>query len=227
MFKFISGLSNVGIRTVSCPSWRGLESSPFKGTLSMIKPQQTVYSVFRLSGYRHYSYNAYTHSTSKNQNSNKNWNGRKAFAVGLGLTSVMVGGSLLQAQNERIYNEALVAAVDGANLRVQESPTIVSREEAHRRRKVIYKQMCLGSILGIGTALIMVKISSILIYLTLFGALAFEWLRSRGVIDVKGKQLIKMGTTQSRNLLKRVRIDDVNMFNLSFLVTLALTYANC
>lgn len=43
-----------------------------------------------------------------------------------------------------------------------------------RRRKMIYKQMCLDSILGIGFGLVKFKKSSVLIYLIIFSIPTLE-----------------------------------------------------
>ncbi|CAL9729093.1 hypothetical protein MOUN0_F05710 [Monosporozyma unispora] len=146
---------------------------------------------------------------------------------GLGL----VLGSFIGYQNltHPTYNDAamVTATNDGVGLKVAEPFHLEPPKETHQKRKAIYKQMCLGSVLGIGSAIVMAKISSLLIYLTVFTLLAFEWLRSRGIIDVKGSQLLQIGTTQSKSLIKRIKIEEMNMFKLSFLSTLLLTYANC
>lgn len=112
---------------------------------------------------------------------------------------------------------------DGQQVNVAE----ISKEESlRRRRRIVYKQMCLGSILGIGFGLVMIKISSVLIYLTVFSILTLEWLRNRGIIDFKGNKLIQLGTTQSKSMVKRIKIQEMNMFKITFLSTLLLTYFN-
>lgn len=131
-----------------------------------------------------------------------------------------------------IHNESAIITTNG-NMRLmvkedgyQVDRAVVSADESRKRRKIIYKQMCLGSILGIGFGLVMIKISSTLIYLTVFSVLALEWLRNRGIIDFRGNQLIQLGTSQSKSILKRIKIQEMNMFKLTFLSTLLLTYIN-
>lgn len=148
------------------------------------------------------------------------------YGLGLGF------GSLIgyQYMTHPIYNDVAMVHTTGDGVGLTTTDPAYRAEtaaEAHAKRKVIYKQMCLGSLVGIGSAIIMAKISGLLIYLTVFSVLTFEWLRSRGIIDVKGSQLLQFGTTQSKSLLKKVKVEEMNMFKLSFLSTLLLTYANC
>lgn len=159
----------------------------------------------------------------------------RGFRLWLGLTTGLGVGSLFGYEfiNQfLIYNEsALITTNDNMKLRMKENEyqadgAVISADESRKRRKIIYKQMCLGSILGIGFGLFIIKISSALIYLTVFSILALEWLRNRGIIDFRGNQLIQLGTSQSKSVLKRLKIQEMNIFKLTFLSTLLLTYVN-
>ncbi|CAL9733962.1 hypothetical protein MOSE0_D01420 [Monosporozyma servazzii] len=206
-------------------------SSTFAGpSVARIFPRKAVLS---LSNAGYHSIN-----TQRSSDLQGSWNGyyrqqEQQRNVKFGLYGLGLGlGSLMSYQylNQPIYNDVAMVHNTGQGVgleMVDSANRLETQEEAHAKRKVIYKQMCLGSLVGIGSAIIMAKVSGLLIYLTVISLLTFEWLRSRGIIDVKGSQLIQFGTTQSKSLLKRVKVEEMNMFKLSFLSTLLLTYANC
>ena len=161
----------------------------------------------------------------------------RRFGLWLGLTTGLgVGGFLYgyKFNNQSlIHNEtAMITTSENMKLKMKDdgqqvNVAEISKEESRRRRRrIVYKQMCLGSILGIGFGLVMIKISSVLIYLTVFSILTLEWLRNRGIIDFKGNKLIQLGTTQSKSMVKRIKIQEMNMFKITFLSTLLLTYFN-
>ncbi|CCK70210.1 Fun14p KNAG_0D04700 [Huiozyma naganishii CBS 8797] len=140
----------------------------------------------------------------------------KVLMAGAGLLS----GAGLLAPRSKVMNEVAAARP----LLVTEQGTVAV--PSHAQRKAVYKQLCLGSILGVVCGVVMVKVSGLLVYTTVFGLLLFEWLRARGLVDVRGEQLIKFGKAQGQWLSQYARIESVNVFRASFLGTLVLTYWN-
>lgn len=124
-----------------------------------------------------------------------------------------LNGTEFQTIESKNSAEATISAIMGD-----------TEEERHRK----YRQLCVGSILGIVSGLLMVKVSAFLIYLTVFGLLSFEWLRSRNIIQVNGEELIKFGRNRGEQALNigKFHIKNVNLFKFSFLCTLILTYIN-
>ncbi|EDO18675.1 hypothetical protein Kpol_1055p30 [Vanderwaltozyma polyspora DSM 70294] len=50
-------------------------------------------------------------------------------------------------------------------------------------RRAKYREMCVGSVLGLVSGVIIGKISTVLAYVTVFSLLAIEWLSNKGIID--------------------------------------------
>lgn len=94
------------------------------------------------------------------------------------------------------------------------------------RRKSYYRQLCLGSICGIVTGLLLVKVSVAVIYISIFGFLGLEWLKSRNIITINHNELLRTVKSQLARVLYigRDTVTDLNLFNLSFLTASAMTY---
>lgn len=101
-----------------------------------------------------------------------------------------------------------------------------SKAEKQLRRKSYYRQLCLGSICGIVTGLLLVKVSVAVIYVVIFGFLGLEWLKSRNIITINHNELLRIGKSQLARVLYigRDTVTDLNLFNLSFLTVSAMTY---
>ena len=95
----------------------------------------------------------------------------------------------------------------------------------------MYKQLTVGSILGIVCGLLMIKVSVVLIYLTVFGMLGLQWLQSRNLITVNEKELFGLSKSVVTKYFKQgtetlASNDQYNYFKGSFLISLVLTYLN-
>ena len=137
--------------------------------------------------------------------------------------------STLSINSRTIYNEtaAYKVNVDTLSQQVSESLPTHKRE----RRKAMYKQLTVGSILGIVCGLLMIKVSVVLIYLTVFGMLGLQWLQSRNLITVNEKELFGLSKSVVTKYFKQgtetlASNDQYNYFKGSFLISLVLTYLN-
>lgn len=101
-----------------------------------------------------------------------------------------------------------------------------SKEEKRLHRKSYYRQLCLGSICGVVTGLLLVKVSVAVIYISIFGFLGLEWLKSRNIITINHNELLRTVRSQLARVLYigRDTVTDLNLFNLSFLTASAMTY---
>ncbi|GMM55827.1 hypothetical protein DAKH74_024430 [Maudiozyma humilis] len=106
--------------------------------------------------------------------------------------------------------------------------TVTPREEAQQRRKSYYRQLCLGSILGVVAGLLLLKVSVVVLYIAGLSLLGLEWLRSRNIITVNHGELARLTRSQAGRLFNfgKNSIADLNLFKLSFAVAAGLTYYN-
>ena len=96
----------------------------------------------------------------------------------------------------------------------------------------MYKQLTFGSILGVVCGLLMIKVSVVLIYLTVFGMLGLQWLQSRNLITVNERELFGLSKSLVTKYFRQGTEtlassgDQYTYFKASFLVSLVLTYLN-
>ncbi|SCU90496.1 LANO_0D08966g1_1 [Lachancea nothofagi CBS 11611] len=73
-----------------------------------------------------------------------------------------------------------------------------SQRKSSLGRKLNYRQLCLGSIIGLVAGVLVGKISTVLVFVTACGLLGIQWLENRGLVDKKStiglsKYMIKTG----------------------------------
>lgn len=135
----------------------------------------------------------------------------------VGLTMVTAGASLLAFKKNRfpfidaIYND----------IGFVEQPTLRSSLSSRSERKMKYKELCCGSIIGLMSGIMVGKISSLLVYLSIIGALVFEWLGNKRIIN-KRYTLQVVSTSMSRIIGNNVNMNNP-FFKVSFLLTFILS----
>lgn len=95
-------------------------------------------------------------------------------------------------------------------------------------KKVNYRQLCLGSVIGVVAGVVVGKISSILVFITAFGLLSMQWLSNRGLIDKSStwglsKYVVKTGR-ESIDL--NTLVWDKPSFKVPFILTFVLAAIN-
>lgn len=153
-------------------------------------------------------------------------NGSK-FWIYSSLTSVSLLGFVWYegfATNNVVRNDVAIkkGPIEIPEVKVNEEVKAKRKE----RRKSYYRQLCLGSIFGIAAGLLLVKISVVALYATIFALLGLEWLKSRNIITVNNSQLLNFTKAQSASLFKvgKDSISDMNIFKITFIGSMALTY---
>ncbi|SCU78836.1 LAME_0A06040g1_1 [Lachancea meyersii CBS 8951] len=95
-------------------------------------------------------------------------------------------------------------------------------------RKLNYRQLCLGSIIGLVAGVVVGKISTVLVFLTAFGLLSVQWLENRGLVDKRStwglsKYVLRTGK-ESVDL--NTLIWEKPNFKIPFLLTFVLAAVN-
>ncbi|SCU77569.1 LAFA_0A02322g1_1 [Lachancea sp. 'fantastica'] len=95
-------------------------------------------------------------------------------------------------------------------------------------RKLNYRQLCLGSIIGVVAGVLVGKISTALVFITACGLLGIQWLENRGLVDKRStwrlsKYVLRTGKeTVDVNTL----IWEKPSFKIPFLLTFVLAAVN-
>ncbi|CAR22415.1 Fun14p [Lachancea thermotolerans CBS 6340] len=95
-------------------------------------------------------------------------------------------------------------------------------------KKVNYRELCLGSVLGLMIGVVVGKISSVLVFVTACGLLSLQWLSNRGLVDKNAtwglsKYIVKTGR-ESVDL--NTLIWDKPSFKVPFILTFVLAALN-
>lgn len=148
-------------------------------------------------------------------------------------TSVGIAAPWVFNLHNTIYNDAVVdahrnpgaAAASLAQGNVREP----IKKKSRFNGKLDYRQLCIGSIMGLILGVVVGKVSTLLVYITAAGFLGLQWLQNRGIVDKNATQslfaryIIKSGReTLDLNTL----IWERPSFKLSFLLTFVLAAAN-
>lgn len=147
---------------------------------------------------------------------------RLSFVAPSGLFLTLTGGSLLLLNSTSpVLNETTVS-----------SPaitiTVTSQEETRAKRKSYYRQLCLGSILGVVAGLLLIKVSVVVLYIAGLSLLGLEWLRSRNIITVNHGELARLTKSNLGRFFNfgKNSVSDMNLFKISFVFAAGLTYYN-
>lgn len=148
-------------------------------------------------------------------------------------TSVGIAAPWLYKSSSLIYNDAVVDAKSSPGAALATLAEGATEKPARTRSrfggKLDYRQLCIGSILGLVLGVVVGKISTMLVYLSAVGFLGIQWLQNRGVIDKS-----TTGSLFTRYVIKTGRETlDLNTliwerpsFKLSFLLTFLLAAVN-
>lgn len=148
-------------------------------------------------------------------------------------TSVGIAAPWIYNLQNTIYNDAVVDAHRSPGAAVAALAQGSVQEPAKRKSrldgKLDYRQLCMGSILGLVLGVVVGKVSTLLVYVTAAGLLGLQWLQNRGIVDKNATQslfaryIVKSGReTLDLNTL----IWERPSFKLSFLLTFVLAAAN-
>lgn len=143
--------------------------------------------------------------------------------------SLLVGGSMfhsLQPSNY-IMNDSIVGVQQTTSL-PQEVGLPSATDVGIKKKKLNYRQLCYGSILGVFCGVIVGKISSLLVFITGIGLLGLQFLQNRGVISSDStRSLSKYVVTIGREKVDlNTLIWDKPNFKISFLLTFVLAAFN-
>lgn len=148
-------------------------------------------------------------------------------------TSIGIAAPWLYKSCNVIYNDAVVDASKNPGAALASLAQGATEKPVKTRSrfggKLDYRQLCIGSILGLVAGVVVGKISTLLVYVAAVGFLAVQWLQNRGVIDKSAT-----GSIFTRYIIKTGRETvDLNTliwerpsFKISFLLTFLLAAAN-
>ncbi|CCF60435.1 hypothetical protein KAFR_0K00800 [Kazachstania africana CBS 2517] len=170
------------------------------------------------------------HSSTITRTPPKSWTSPlKLFGLALCLGTAPIYYTISQANLIRNENGANVKTTIEEDISHKANELIDEFKKSDpEERKILYRQLCLGSIFGIVTGFIMVKISGLLVYVTVCGLLGFEWLKNRRLINVSNSQFLSFTKGQLERLLRffKVNLNHLDLFKISFISSLLLTYMN-
>ncbi|SCU96629.1 LAMI_0F07184g1_1 [Lachancea mirantina] len=145
------------------------------------------------------------------------------FSAGTSL-ALLFGSQLVSPP---IKNDTILD-VKQRNASVPEEIGLPSRVIPRRERNVNYRQLCLGSMLGLFLGIVVGKLSTILVFVTACGLLGVQWLENRGLLDKQStiglsKYVIKTGK-ESVDL--NTLVWEKPSFKIPFLLTFVLAAVN-
>lgn len=154
---------------------------------------------------------------------------RRSVYVGFSGSLLVGGGSLLHSMQPSSYimNDSIVDVKQKTNL-PQELGLPSRVDISSKQRRVNYRQMCYGSILGLVFGVIFGKISSLLVFITGVGFVGLQFLQNRGVISSDStRSLSKYVVTIGRERIDlNTLIWDKPSFKVSFILTFVLAALN-
>lgn len=156
--------------------------------------------------------------------------------VGLTMaTSLGIAAPWIYNSKNLIYNDAILDVNRNPSLSTVSAQETGLPSQARVQRKsrlngyLDYRQLCIGSIFGLVLGVVVGKISTLLVYVSVIGFLSLQWLQNRGIVDkdatgsLFSKYIIKTGReTIDFNTL----IWERPSFKISFLLTFLLAAAN-
>ncbi|CEP63650.1 Fun14p LALA0_S08e07470g [Lachancea lanzarotensis] len=95
-------------------------------------------------------------------------------------------------------------------------------------RKLNYRQLCLGSVIGVVAGVLVGKISTALVFITACGLLGIQWLENRGLVDKRSTWMLSKYVlrTGKESVDVNTLIWDRPSFKIPFLLTFVLAAVN-
>lgn len=159
----------------------------------------------------------------------------KPTKVAAGLTIGASIGIGMPWMCKTIYNDAILDINSPGSLQKVQEVGLPSKEPKDHKTtsrfngKLDYRQLCYGSIIGVFLGVVVGKISSLLVFLTVSAYLGLQFLQNRGAIDKGSTQRLLQGLTiktSGESIDLNTLIWERPSFKVSFLLTFVLAAVN-
>ncbi|KAG7752132.1 hypothetical protein KL911_003930 [Ogataea haglerorum] len=144
----------------------------------------------------------------------------RPLAPKMGVSLGVLGISSYWLYHNQIRNE--VAIGDQKQLQIESTVQDIAQKPQYDKSfggKLDYQELSLGSMCGLVCGMVMGKLSSIFVFLSLSFYLGVQFLNSRGIVTIPWTRYIKMG---SHLIDVRQMIFEQPSFNISFILTFLL-----